>query len=77
MTTPAGLQPAQPPGTMPTIVINNVSSASAAADATARGSRYRRRQSVTVHVLLAVFTYGIGNILYARHISRWNRRSGL
>ncbi|MFD4030088.1 hypothetical protein ACFWVP_06030 [Streptomyces sp. NPDC058637] len=77
MSTPADPQPAQPYGPMPTIVINNASSASASAAATAGGYGYRRRQSVTVHVLLALFTYGVGNIFYARHISRWNRMRGL
>lgn len=67
-----------PPGYMPPIIINNSSSASAAASAAVHGGRYgRRRQSIMTHLILFLFTAGIGNILYAWYISSWNRRRGL
>lgn len=77
MSTPADQQPAQPHGPMPTIVINNVSAASASTTASAGGYGRRRRQSVAVHTWLLLLTGGIGNVLYAMHISRWNRTRGL
>jgi hypothetical protein len=36
----------------------------------------RRRQSFWVHFWLFLLTAGIGNVLYAMHISRWNRDHG-
>ncbi|MEU3725948.1 hypothetical protein [Streptomyces sp. NPDC031705] len=63
---------------MPPIIINN--SASSAASAAAGGYGWRpphRRQSIGVHLLLLVFTGGIGNIIYAMNVSSWNRRHGL
>ncbi|WP_406207177.1 hypothetical protein OH807_34295 [Kitasatospora sp. NBC_01560] len=65
--------------TPPQIIINNsaASSASAAAAAAvAAGRPPRRRQSAALHVLLFLFTAGIGNILYAMSVSSWNRRHG-
>lgn len=61
---------------MPPIIINNsaASSASAAAHA-GRGFGYRR-QSVGVHIVLFLFTMGIGNVIYAMSVSSWNRRHG-
>lgn len=71
-------QHAQPYGHPPNIVINNVSSASASASAVAGGyGRRRRRQSLWVHVWLFLFTAGLGNVLYAVYVSRWNRDRGL
>ncbi|MFD3844756.1 hypothetical protein ACFWVB_02550 [Streptomyces microflavus] len=63
----------------PTIVINNSSSssASASASAVAGGWGRRRRQSWVVHFWLLMLTAGIGNVMYARHISQWNRARGL
>ncbi|MGA5202750.1 hypothetical protein [Streptomyces variegatus] len=77
MTTSADQQPPGQPYQGPPIVINNVSSASASASAVAGGYGRRRRQSATVHFWLFLFTAGIGNVLYAMHISRWNRERGL
>ncbi|MFE7794562.1 hypothetical protein [Streptomyces sp. NPDC057460] len=37
----------------------------------------RRRQSFWAHFWLFMFTAGIGNVLYAMHVSRWNRARGL
>jgi hypothetical protein len=37
----------------------------------------RRRQSASVHFWLFMLTAGIGNIIYAAHVSRWNRIRGL
>lgn len=68
---------AQPYAGVPPIVINNVSSASAAASAAAGYGGRRRRQSFAVHCWLFLFTAGIGNVIYAAHISRWNRERGL
>ncbi|MFF3431829.1 hypothetical protein [Streptomyces sp. NPDC002602] len=58
----------------PPIIINN----SVVASATAY-SRYggRRRQSAGLHVVLFFCTAGIGNVIYAKYISSWNRRNGL
>ncbi|WP_046775162.1 hypothetical protein [Streptomyces yangpuensis] len=62
---------------MPPVIINN--SASSSASAAAGGYGWRppyRRQSVGVHILLFMFTAGIGNIIYAMNVSSWNRRNG-
>ncbi|MFM9590758.1 hypothetical protein ACKI16_29650 [Streptomyces scabiei] len=68
-------QPVQPYAGVPPIVnINNVVSSSAVAGA---GYGRRRRQSAAVHFWLFLFTAGIGNVLYAMHVSRWNRMRGL
>lgn len=69
-------QPAQSYGGVPPIVIQNVSSSSASASASAGYGR-RRRQSFAVHCWLFLFTAGIGNVIYASYISRWNRERGL
>lgn len=62
---------------LPPIVINNVASSSASAAAAAHGGRgYRKTQSVGVHVVLFLFTAGIGNIFYAISVSNWNKRHG-
>ncbi|MER5478505.1 hypothetical protein ABT026_16245 [Streptomyces sp. NPDC002734] len=68
---PAPPQWQQPP---PVVINNNVS---AMASAVAYGGMRRRRQSVAAHFWLFLFTAGIGNVLYAMHISRWNRIRGL
>ncbi|MEU6235438.1 hypothetical protein [Kitasatospora sp. NPDC047058] len=63
----------------PQIVINNsaASSASAAAAAAVTAGRPpRRRQSAAVHVVLFLFTAGLGNVLYALSVNSWNRRHG-
>ncbi|MER7822845.1 hypothetical protein ABTX85_09810 [Streptomyces sp. NPDC096097] len=62
---------------MPPIIINN--SAASSASAAAGGYGWRppyRRQSAGVHILLFLFTAGIGNIIYAMNITSWNRRHG-
>jgi len=64
-------QPAQPYAGVPPIVINNV--ASSAASASAGGWGRRRRQSFAVHCWLFLFTAGLGNVVYAAYVSRWNR----
>lgn len=33
-----------------------------------------KKQSVGLHILYALFTYGAGNILYALYVRDWNRR---
>ncbi|WP_371799089.1 hypothetical protein OG963_14805 [Streptomyces sp. NBC_01707] len=80
MTTAPDQQPAQV-GQPPTIIINNTSSSSASASAAAVVGGYgrlgRRRQSFWAHFWLFMFTVGIGNVLYAMHVSRWNRARGL
>lgn len=70
-------QPVQPytAYTGPPVVINNVSSSSASAVAGAGYGR-RRRQSFAVHFWLFLFTAGLGNVLYAVYVSRWNRARG-
>ncbi|BCJ42146.1 hypothetical protein GCM10010168_64760 [Actinoplanes ianthinogenes] len=57
----------------PQIVIQNNTSAMAFA----HGYGLRKRNSVGVHILLALFTYGLGNIVYAWYVYDWNRRRGL
>lgn len=69
-------QPGQPYAGMPPIVINNVATSAASASASAGYGR-RRRQSFAVHCWLFLFTAGIGNVIYAAHVSRWNRERGL
>ncbi|MEW2133574.1 hypothetical protein [Streptomyces sp. NPDC005435] len=69
-------QPAQPYGQLPPIIINNNVSSFASAGAFGGGVR-RRRQSFWVHFWLLLFTAGLGNVVYAMHISRWNRDRGL
>ncbi|WP_439082121.1 hypothetical protein [Streptomyces sp. WL006] len=79
MTTAPDQQPAAPAaGQPPTIIINNSSSASASAAATVGGfGRTRRKhQSGWVHLWLFLFTAGLGNVVYAAYVSRWNRRHG-
>ncbi|WP_329042985.1 hypothetical protein OHT61_31905 [Streptomyces sp. NBC_00178] len=81
MTTAPDQQPSQVPQPgMPPIIINNNVAASSSASATAIaggfGSR-RRRQSFWVHFWLFMFTMGIGNVVYAMSVSRWNRDRGL
>ncbi|MGW1539196.1 hypothetical protein ACWCPM_02675 [Streptomyces sp. NPDC002309] len=62
----------------PIIINNNVAaSASASAAAFAGGYGRRRRQSAMVHLVLFLFTAGIGNIVYALYISSWNKKRGL
>jgi hypothetical protein len=64
----------------PPIIINNVTSASAAASAAASAGAWgarRRRQSLWAHVVLFLFTAGIGNIVYAWYVINWNRKRGL
>ncbi|MFF0395139.1 hypothetical protein ACFYSJ_05035 [Streptomyces sp. NPDC005248] len=74
MTTAPDQQPAHVVGQPPTIIINNTASASAVAGGWGVG---RRRQSFWAHFWLFMFTAGIGNVLYAMHVSRWNRARGL
>ncbi|WP_336317882.1 hypothetical protein [Streptomyces lavendofoliae] len=74
MSTAPEQQPSQYNGPMPTVIINNSSSASAAVGGV--GVR-RRRQSAAVHLVLLMFTAGIGNVFYAMQVSRWNRDRGL
>lgn len=69
-------QPAQSYAGVPPIVINNVASSAASASASAGYGR-RRRQSFAVHCCLFLLTAGIGNVIYAAHVSRWNRERGL
>lgn len=78
MTTAPDQQPAAPAGGQPTIIINNSSSASASAAAAVGGfgRGRRKRQSGWVHLWLFLFTAGLGNILYAVYVARWNRRHG-
>ncbi|MET7289306.1 hypothetical protein [Streptomyces sp. NPDC005573] len=70
---PYAAQGGQPYAAQPPIVINNAVSATAFAG----GAFRRRRQSMGVHVVLFCFTAGIGNVLYAMYISRWNKDRGL
>ncbi|RZU21781.1 hypothetical protein [Streptomyces sp. BK239] len=75
MSAPQPVPPQQPQAPQPIIINNNVAaSASAAAFA---GGYGRRRQSAKVHVVLFLFTGGIGNIAYAWYISDWNKKRGL
>ncbi|MET4925325.1 hypothetical protein P3L51_23715 [Streptomyces sp. PSRA5] len=69
----------QPYGPPPTIIINNSNSAAASAAAVIGGAAglRRRRQSLWAHFWLFMFTVGIGNVIYAVHVSRWNRDRGL
>ncbi|MEU6628389.1 hypothetical protein ABZ905_08855 [Streptomyces parvus] len=76
MTTAPDQQPAAPAGGQPAIIINNSSSASASAAVGGFGRAGRRRQSGWVHLWLFLFTAGLGNVLYAVYVSRWNRRHG-
>ncbi|MFD8914538.1 hypothetical protein [Streptomyces sp. NPDC059575] len=70
-------QPAQSYGQQPpSIIINNNVSSFASAGAFGGGVR-RRRQSFWVHFWLFWFTAGLGNVVYAMYISRWNRDRGL
>ncbi|MCJ1677183.1 hypothetical protein MTF65_07475 [Streptomyces sp. APSN-46.1] len=69
-------QQGQPYQGMPPIVINNSAASSASAAAYGGPGYRRRRQSVGVHVVLFLFTMGIGNIIYAASVSSWNRRHG-
>ncbi|WIM95200.1 hypothetical protein ACTOB_007277 [Actinoplanes oblitus] len=57
----------------PQIVIQNHTSAMAFGG----GHGLRKRNSVGIHILLAIFTYGLGNIVYAWYVYDWNRRRGL
>lgn len=77
--TPAPDQPSvQPYGPPPTIIINNSNSAAASAATVIGGvGLRRRRQSLWAHFWLFTFTVGIGNVIYAVHVSRWNRDRGL
>lgn len=72
---PPGYQQPYPqqPG-MPPIVINNVANASATAIAGGYGRR--KRQSLMVHLILLFCTFGIGNVLYAKHVNDWNKKHG-
>ncbi|MDX2390958.1 hypothetical protein NJL88_12985 [Streptomyces sp. DK15] len=58
----------------PPIIINNSVNASAMAFGRYGG---RRRQSAWMHFILFLCTAGIGNVIYARYVSSWNRRRGL
>lgn len=73
MSSPEQSPPVQPYAGVPPIVINNVSSASAVAGA---GYGRRRRQSFAVHFWLFLFTAGLGNVVYAWYVNRWNRGRG-
>lgn len=65
-------------GQPPNIIINNMSSASASAVASAGGyGLRRRRQSFWTHFWLFMFTAGLGNVVYAAYINKWNRDRGL
>ncbi|MET7773933.1 hypothetical protein [Nocardia sp. NPDC005366] len=76
-------QPLPVPGAMyphghpqlPPIVIDNVGNSYATA--AVHGYGYRRRQSLWVHFWLFCCTAGVGNVLYARYVSSWNRKRGL
>ena len=77
---PGGEQPAasgQPPSGGPTFVINNNARASAVAGTRGVRGLPRKRQSAMVHLLLFLFTAGLGNIFYAWHVMSWNRRHGM
>lgn len=70
---PYGPPAYQPPAPMPPVVINNAVNATAMAG----GYGWRKRNSVAVHVVLFLFTAGLGNIAYAWYVHNWNRRHGL
>jgi hypothetical protein len=53
------------PQRVPPLVINNNPTS---------GLAWPKKQSVGLHVLYALFTYGAGNILYALYVRDWNRR---
>lgn len=58
-------------------MINNVATSSASAAAGAGyGYGRRRRQSGAVHFWLFLFTAGLGNLVYAWYVGRWNRVRG-
>jgi hypothetical protein len=63
--------PHQQPAQTPIFVINNSVSAMAVA-----GRHGRRRQSPVVHFWLLLLTAGVGNVVYAVNVSRWNRNHG-
>jgi len=65
--------PHHAPQPAPQFVIQNNVSAAAFAGGYAR----RKRQSVGVHILLFLFTAGLGNILYAWYVIDWNSKRGL
>ncbi|AEM88824.1 hypothetical protein [Streptomyces violaceusniger] len=86
MTTPRPHIPQQPSSYVPpNIVISNtvapsVSASSSAAAAAVGGYgplMRKRRQSFWAHFWLAIFTAGMGNVVYAWWISRWNDKRGL
>ncbi|GAA2692655.1 hypothetical protein [Actinoplanes palleronii] len=65
--------PGYPPAYPPQIVIqNNVHAA-----AFAGGYSLRKHNSVGLHILLFVLTYGIGNLIYAWYVYDWNQKRGL
>jgi hypothetical protein len=61
-----------PPQYAPQVIIQNNTSAVAFGG----GYRLRKRQSIGVHILLFLFTAGLGNVLYAWYVIDWNRRHG-
>ncbi|MGQ4477622.1 hypothetical protein [Streptomyces sp. SAS_276] len=78
MATPPDHHSVQPYGQPPMIIINNNNSAAASAAAViGRVGPRRRRQSLWAHFWLFMLTAGIGNVLYAMHVSRWNRDRSL
>jgi hypothetical protein len=76
MSTPQPAPSQQPQAPQPIIINNNVA-ASATAAVFAGGYVQRRRQSAMVHLVLFIFTGGIGNIAYALYVSNWNKKRGL
>ncbi|WP_299538095.1 hypothetical protein [uncultured Streptomyces sp.] len=79
MSTAPDQQPTPYNGPVRTVIINNSSSSAASPSAAASaavggyGGVRRRRQSAWVHFWLLMCTAGIGNVLYAMSVSRWNR----
>ena len=65
------------PAPHPQIVVNNVVSSGAAAGGFGYAVGLRKRQSFGVHVILFLFTAGIGNVLYGYYVWNWNQKRGL
>ncbi|MFD8335529.1 hypothetical protein ACFV42_23145 [Streptomyces solisilvae] len=68
--------PRQPSGYVMSPVAGGSDSLASAAAASGGRVAPERRQSFWVHFWLGVFTLGIGNVVYAWRISKWNADRG-